>query len=251
MKRVLKTQGEPAALADYKARFAAAPAEHTWSKFKRERERREQVKAQLRTDQRGLCAYCENALIPEDESVEHFVARYIDHLKELDWTNLLLCCAGGERPLPEDVADGGVRYNPAGPKTCGHAKLNCADPILNPLDLPHTPRLFRFKSESGEILPDEDECRRAGVDVQRATETVRVLGLTANRLNRARLALLTTLMEHLAEAGTTLPFSQDRERELASIHVPQTGDLPAFFTTIRYVLGAGAEVYLSSIRFEG
>jgi uncharacterized protein (TIGR02646 family) len=151
MKRVLKVQTEPQALTDYKRRFADAPAQLIWTKFKKQTARRESVKKQLRDDQRGLCAYCETALIPEDESVEHFVARDADHGRELDWSNLLLCCAGGERPLPEEVADGALRHDPDGPKTCGHAKLRSQDAVLNPLEIPHTPRLFRIKSETGEI----------------------------------------------------------------------------------------------------
>jgi uncharacterized protein (TIGR02646 family) len=251
MKRVLKTQQEPPALAEYKARFAQAPAERIWTKFKTATERREQVKAQLRNDQRGLCAYCENALIPKDESVEHFVARDADHGRELDWTNLLLCCAGGERPLPEEVADGAVRYDPTGAKTCGHAKRNSTAAILNPLNLPHAPRLFTFKSETGEIVPDEGECAKAGVDVQLAHDTIAVLGLKAGRLNGARLALINQLLEELARAGHTHPFTLDRERELAAIYLPQSGFLPAFFTTVRFSLGAGAEMHLAAIGFQG
>lgn len=251
MKRVLKAHKEPSALSDYKARFVHAPAEHTWAKFKKATGRRERVKADLRRDQRGLCAYCENTLIPDDESVEHFVAREADHNLELDWTNLLLCCAGGERPLPEEVADGAVRYDPTGPKTCGHAKANSTAAILNPLALPHTPRLFRFRSENGEIVPDEDECAKAGVAVQLAHDTIAVLGLKARRLSAARLGLMNKLLDEVAEDGTAGAFTFERERELAAIYLPKTGSLPAFFTTVRFSLGAGAEAHLTAIGFEG
>ncbi len=251
MKRVLKAEEEPTALTEYKTRFDDAPAERTWSKFKKARERRDQVKKQLRTDQRGLCAYCENTLIPDDESVEHFVARSVDHGRELDWANLLLCCAGGERPLPEAVADGADWYDPQGLKTCGHAKLNSREAILNPLNLPHAPRLFRFRSETGEIEPDEAECRRTGIEAQLARNTIRVLGLKARRLNEARLSLITALVQELAEPGDTEPFTLQRERELAAIYLPEAGFLPAFFTTLRFVLGAGAEGHLASIVFQG
>src|SRR5438445_13745985 len=111
MKRVLKANHEPQSLAEFRTRFSAAPTLLTWSRFKKEPERREAVKSQLRSDQRGLCAYCENGLVFEDESVEHFVPRSEDHALELAWTNLLLCCCGGERPLSEDLADRGTRYD--------------------------------------------------------------------------------------------------------------------------------------------
>jgi uncharacterized protein (TIGR02646 family) len=154
MKRVSKSLEEPPALTDYKRDNAHIPSNLVWTRFKKRPDRREPLRSQLRADQRGLCAYCENALIPQDESVEHFIARDADHSRELDWNNLLLCCAGGERPLPEDIEDADVCYDPQDLRTCGHAKLGSRESILNPLHIPHTPRLFRFKSETGEILPD-------------------------------------------------------------------------------------------------
>lgn len=250
MKRVGKSPAEPQALAGYKTRFANAPRPPVWKDFKKT-PGKSQVQEQLRQDQRGLCAYCENRLVPQDESVEHFIARDADHAKELEWGNLLLCCAGGERPLPEDVEAGETRYDPQGPRTCGHAKLNSREIILNPLILPHTPRLFRFKSQTGEIVHDPIECGRAGVDAELAKATIRVLALDATRLNRARLSLMTQLGEELDEAGETSPLSLDRERELAAVYFSATGAWPAFFTTIRFCLGDGAEDHLRSIGFQG
>ena len=90
MKRIRKSDPEPQALTDFKQRFQHAPAEQTWAKFKTQAQRRNNVKDQLRQDQRGLCCYCENTLIPEDESVEHFIARSAAPSRELDWANLLL-----------------------------------------------------------------------------------------------------------------------------------------------------------------
>lgn len=251
MKGIVKRVQEPEELANYRASFSHVPAKLTWVKFKKQAQRREAVKTALREDQRGLCAFCENSLISCDESVEHFVARHTDHGQELTWGNLLLCCAGGERPLPEQVADAGTRYSSADHKTCGHSKLESTEAILCPLHLPHTPRLFRFKSETGEIVPDGPACRQAGIDQQVAADTIRVLNLHAGRLNNARLALLNMISEELAEAGAGDPFTVDRELELASDYLPTVGPLPAFFTTLRFALGEGAELHLSNIGFRG
>jgi uncharacterized protein (TIGR02646 family) len=251
MKRVKKSEAEPVALLAYKQRFASAPNQLTWNNFKKQTNRREQVKAQLREDQRGLCAYCENTLIPEDESVEHFEPRDANHNRELDWSNLLLCCAGGERPLPEEVADGSVRYDADGPRTCGHAKANSQDAILNPLNLPNTPRLFKYKSETGEIVPDADQCAKMGMNIDLCERTIAALGLRARRLNAARLALMNELLRQLGEAGSTGPFSMQRERELAAIYFAPTGSLPPFFTVLRFSLGGGAEEHLQTIGFQG
>jgi uncharacterized protein (TIGR02646 family) len=251
MKRIRKSQPEPTELADYRARFAKAPKPPGWNDFKADQHRREPVKDRLREDQRGLCAYCENALIPVDESVEHFVARRTDHARELDWSNLLLTCAGGERPLPEDVPDAAARFDASGSKSCGHAKLATNAEILNPLDLPAFPRVFRFKSENGDIVPDLAACLDAGVDAGVAEQTLTWLNLRARRLSRARVALLEELLRQLATDGVDSAFTSARSREISAEQIPATGHLPAFFTTIRWFLGQGAEAHLQAIGFEG
>ncbi len=250
MKRVAKLPEEPAPLSAYKDCYKNAPRLPNWKEFKGTAVKQE-VQKQLREDQRGLCAYCENELIPEDESVEHFIARDADHSKELDWNNLLLCCAGGSRPLPEDVEDADVRYDPHDARTCGHAKLGSRELILNPRDVPAAPRLFRFKSLTGEIEPDEAECQRAGIAPALANRTISVLNLHAGRLNRARLSILVTLEEELGGAGSTVPLSFERERELAMNFFPTAGPWPAFFTTLRFSLGDGAEAHLASLNYQG
>jgi uncharacterized protein (TIGR02646 family) len=251
MKRVRKSHSEPQELADYRVRFAAAPRPPTWKEFTADPRRREPVKKRLREDQRGLCAYCENRLVPEDESVEHFVPKSADHARELDWSNLLLCCAGGERPLAEDLPDTSTRYDANSLKTCGRAKLGNPVLILNPLEIPVFPLLFRFNSETGAIQPDEGGCRSAGLDTNLAAQTIAVLGLHTGRLNRARLAVLEELLSQLASDGTAPAFSAERARELAARLIAATGNLPSFFTTIRWFLGAGAEAHLTAIEFQG
>ena len=205
----------------------------------------------MRQDQRGLCAYCENTLIPQDESVEHFIAKSAEHSRELVWANLLLCCGGGEKPLPEDVADAAVRFDAGGTKTCGHAKLANPAAILDPLQLPANPCLFRFGLENGEIHPDAANCHSAGVNAAVADNTIAVLNLRANRLNRARQALLGELLAQLAADGATPAFSTDRACEIAAEQIPATSSLPSFFTTIRWFLGQGAETHLQAVGFMG
>ena len=252
MKRIQKSLPEPLALTEYKQRFAQAPNSLTWSNFKSQAQRRNEVKDRLRHDQRGLCCYCENTFLPEDESVEHFISRTADHSLELDWTNLLLCCSGGERPLPESIADGAFRYEPGGTKTCGHAKLASPAVIFNPLTIPAFPRLFRFRSESGEIIPDEQNCQQSGIDPDLVAQTINLLGLRANRLSRARLATMEALSQLLEEPATSdEPFSTPREARLAAEQVPPVGTLPGFFTTIRFILGQGCEQHLQSINYQG
>jgi|GEM_PF-2513177 len=251
MKRIRKSELEPPALTAYKDRFQHAPTQQTWAKFKTQALRRNNIKDQLRHDQRGLCCYCENTLLPDDESVEHFIARNVDHNLELEWSNFLLCCLGGERPLSEEIADGASRYEPGGTKTCGHAKLASSAIILNPLAIPAFPRLFCVRSESSEIIADEDKCNEAGIDPLLVSDTIEKLGLQTGRLNRARQAIMETLTLQLTEDAADAPFSVDRERRLAAEQIPKAGVLPGFFTTIRFFLGDGGEEYLQSIQYQG
>ena len=251
MKSIRKSQPEPVELADYRARFAAAPRPPSWSEFKADSRRREPVKARLRQDQRNLCAYCEKRLRPQDESVEHIVARSADHTRELDWSNLLLCCGGGEKPLPEESDHAAVRHESNRGKTCGHAKLANPAASFNPLRLPLTPRLFQFSSENGAIHPDVVGCGSAGVEATLAENTITVLNLRASRLNRARHALLWELLDQLDVDGAAPAITTERASEIAAQQIPATGALPAFFTTIRWVLGQGAETHLQAVGFIG
>jgi hypothetical protein len=89
------------------------------------------------------------------------------------------------------------------------------------------------------------------VDAALASQTLNVLGLHAGRLNRARLAILQELEHQLAADGVAPAFSTDRAREIAAQQIPVMGSLPAFFTTLRWFLGQGADAHLNAIAFQG
>ncbi len=251
MKRVRKSPDEPQELADYRARFALAPVPPTWKEFNKDPRRRESVKNRLREDQRGLCAYCESETGPGNESVEHFVPRSAGRGDELAWSNLFLCCVGGERPAQGDVSDPDTPSDRSLGKTCGHAKGGNPELILNPLDIPAFPRLFRFDSETGAIHPDHECCAAAGLDAAFVERTIGVLNLRAPRLNRARQAVLDELLRQFAADAETLAFSLGRSFRMAAEQIPSTGRLPPFFTAIRWFLGQGAERHLRAVGFDG
>jgi hypothetical protein len=70
-------------------------------------------------------------------------------------------------------------------------------------------------------------------------------------LNRARHALLWELLNQLDVDGAAPAFANERASEIAAQQIPATGDLPAFFTTIRWVPGQGAETHLQAVGFSG
>jgi uncharacterized protein (TIGR02646 family) len=251
MKRVRKSPTEPQELADYRARFSRAPTPPTWNDFKTDPRRREPVKERLREDQRGLCAYCESVVAPGNELVEHFVPRSATRANELDWSNLFLCCAGGERLAPNDDYDSDTNSGRKPRLSCGHSKGSNPAPILNPLEIPAFPSLFRFHSETGAIEPDHQCCATVGLEVALVERTIHVVNIRAPRLNRARQALLDELLRQ-SEVDTEVPaFSQQRSLQIAAEQIPATGNLPEFFTCIRWFLGQEAERHLQAIGFNG
>src|SRR5688572_11053263 len=198
MKRVSKSLVEPKELADYRNRWAARPNPPTWNEFKGRKHESAAVRSTLRSDQRGLCAYCEVKLSPGNESVEHIIPRATDHSRELDWQNLLLVCCDDERtPPPKEFS-------------CGHARnFAGSPPVINPLEIPAAERLFVVESRTGKLNADVTSCDRAGIAVQLVQSTIGDLGLSASRLSRARLRILETIDQQITElVAKGLTFEQ-------------------------------------------
>ena len=246
MKRVKKSREEPAALSEYRLRFARQASPPSWKSFAKNRKRRDAVANQMLKDQKGLCAYCEINLSSRDNTVEHFVPRTQSTRTnnwDLKWDNLLLCCSGGnDKRLFEDPE----RFTqPADDlRSCGSAKYDFSEvsEILNPLSVPAFPCLFRFRSEDGSIVPDAKNCDEAGFPVERVKKIIDLLGLRAPRLCRNRLKRI----QQLTRDCDTSP-----EAEVARDYFSPTQDWPAYFTTYRWFLGAAAESQLRNIAYDG
>ena len=103
MKRCPKRAGEPPCLAD----FRGAQPSATWQALRNEKRCcYNEIRAQTRADQGGLCAWCETALTTTNEQIAHF------HPKSdksgprnwgLDWGNLWLACKGGTQAWLADL----------------------------------------------------------------------------------------------------------------------------------------------------
>lgn len=256
MKNVLKS-AEPEVLAAYRERFIRQPTPRTWEEFRKTRESKE-VARQLRSDQKGLCAYCEIDLTDPDSSVEHFVPKSTSTKElnwNLDWNNLLSVCLGGIHDVGDEELSG-YRKCLDGQRepSCGAKKWSTIpDPkTLNPLRLPTFPRLFRVATADGELQPDDAECAKAGVDPGNVTHTVQFLGLNCYRLCRNRLAVLQELEQDLDDRLAKNPALQTVEKEMATEMLGDgTSDWPAFFTTYRSFLGVAAEERLHEIGYIG
>ena len=247
MKKVLKSP-EPEELKNYRNRFSSQFKR--WNDLKKNKETLNAIRDKLSSDQKGLCAYCEMSLHENNRSVEHFIpcresAKENNH--DLDWQNMLGICRPPGGMKDEDLE------NPQLLKDlpcCGQKKGGFIPDVrlLNPLNLP-TLRLFKFSSKDGEIRPDEDACEKSGIPIENVQFTINNLELNVQRLKDQRLVVIDEINKELDDETIDI---NDLEEEIAAEYFGDgTDNWHPFFTTIRWVLGAGAERHLMNISYSG
>ncbi|ALB43276.1 MAG: TIGR02646 family protein [Nostocales cyanobacterium LacPavin_0920_SED1_MAG_38_18] len=247
MKKVLKSP-EPEELKKYKGRFSLQIKR--WSDLKKNRETLNAIRDTLATDQKGLCAYCEMSLHEKNRSVEHFIPRNQstkENNHDLDWQNMLAICLPPGGMKDEDLE------NPQLLKDlpcCGKKKDGDIPDgrLLNPLNLP-TLRLFKFSSKDGEIRPDKKACEDSGIPIENVQFTIDTLELNVQRLKDQRLVVIDEIEKELDDE--TIDINDLEEKVAAEYFGNGTDNWHPFFTTIRWVLGAGAERHLMNIYYSG
>ncbi|MEA5618018.1 retron system putative HNH endonuclease [Cronbergia sp. UHCC 0137] len=246
MKNVLKSL-EPEELKKYKTRFSSQFKR--WSDLKSNRDTFNAVRNTLSSDQKGLCAYCEMSLHQTNRSVDHFIPRgqsTPEKNYDLDWQNMLAICLPPGGLNDDDLQNLQLPHNSP---CCGKKKDNISDgQLLNPLELP-TLRLFEFSSKDGEIRPDKNACMLVGIPVESAQFTIEILGLNVPRLKDQRLVVIEEITKELDDE--TIDINDLEEKLAAEYFGDDTTNWPRFFTTIRWILGAGAERHLSNIYYSG
>ena len=247
MKNVLKSP-EPEELKNYKKRFSSQFKR--WNDLKKNRETLNAIRDTLVSDQKGICAYCEMSLHENNRSVEHFIPcreSTKENNHDLDWQNMLAIC------LPPGGMKDDDLENPQLLKDlpcCGQKKGGFIPDIrlLNPLNLP-TLRLFKFSSKDGEIRPDEIACLKAGIPIENVQFTIDTLELNVQRLKDQRLVVIDEINKELDDE--TIDINDLEEKIAAEYFGNGIDNWPRFFTTIRWVLGAGAERHLMNISYSG
>ena len=250
MKKVLKST-EPLALEKYRERFISQFKK--WQNVKSNRKTYDAIRDKLFEDQKGLCAYCEMTLHENNRSVEHFIPCNQSTKEtnyDLDWSNMLAICLdpGGLIDVDEQQVNL-FKSNPC----CGKKKDNFVPDsrFLNPLKLPTLP-LFRFSSEDGEIKADEVACLRVGLPIENVEFTIATLELNIQRLKDQRLAMIEEIEKDIDELDDGSIDPLDLNRKVAVIHFKDgRQNWPRFFTTIRWILGEGAEQHLKDISYSG
>lgn len=253
MKNICKSL-EPTELKDYKERFSSQF--RRWNDLKKKQKTLKAIRHTLEKDQKGLCAYCEIELGENNRSVEHFIPcnqSTKENNYDLDWSNLLAVCfppgclLETDSPPVEDLSKS---------PCCGKKKDDFVpdNHFLNPLQLP-TSRLFTVRL-NGEIRPDINHC----VDHEIATEdvqfTISQLGLNVSRLKTLRARAIRDVIqtrEKLREEFAEEEISEvELEMQTAKLYFGDGIETwPRFFTTIRSILGEGAEQHLTEISYSG
>jgi uncharacterized protein (TIGR02646 family) len=256
MKKVNKSSIPPVELSNY---VAANPTDDWDNFYNNDRQGYGAIKKQLISDQKGLCAYCENDLKSgggvglDDFRVEHFYPKK-PHTPPpnwaLDWNNMLGVCFGGSN---RGVTDSRNRFT-SPDHSCDVPKgnKNLIDQIVNPLtDIPTYPCFFRYVEHTGEIKVDQSVCPTDLVD--RVNQTIVELRLNASRLQLFRRVVIGKLREKIKDL-----LNQGINEKVAITKVAEemlwlnsANQWPKFFTCIRWYLGQAAETQLQSIHYQG
>ena len=267
MKRIIRL-AEPDQLTHYRA---ANPAS-TWEKMRNDAVGRvayDAVRARLLNGQGDLCAFCEIGLHDHDPlkcRVEHFHPKSdtsTAHNWALDWYNMVAVCMGGSQryqqpphalePLPQNLSCDAYKdqmVNTKQPSEC------CEGWIIDSLQLPAFLNLFFLAKSTGRLQPDEKACAEISLPGNQHSSThalvqhtINMLNLNCDRLCQARLSVIWDIERSKKRIRDRNIPADQALRELAEHYFRRRW--PAFFTTIRFCLGAAAEQYLTDIGFQG
>ena len=223
----------------------------TWTGFRDHRagESYRELMERLVALQHDLCCYCEITFRGSDRQIEHVVPRSasgVGSAKALKPSNLAACCKGGSARsfATNGLADEDRYVKPVARNlSCGQSKADTTDlDFLDPRVLPKSAPLFRVRRD-GNLGPNREACRSAGIPVARVERTIEILGLNVRRLRRARRRAWRKLGEDWADQLGDPDLAAAAARQL--LLPDASGCLAAFFTTNRTWFGPVGERVLA------
>jgi len=256
LKQVGQLAGRPLRVEAY---CVANPDETRWEVFKNDcREGYRDLVQELTAKQRGLCAFCEADLHPNDRQVEHWRPKRLataDRNLTFDITNLTASCENVTKAhwFVDEPRRGGNPH-PGPNASCGPAKGN-EDPHdltpqpYSPAELPAGPRLFNVQSD-GKLVVDVNAAATAIFDPDRLQVTVDLMNLNCTRLVQARRDVIEALDKQfvdLVAGGGVSDYEALQQIAQAQLVLDVHGALPAFLTTLRSYVGDIAESTLGAI----
>jgi uncharacterized protein (TIGR02646 family) len=238
-----------------------------WEQFKNEcQQGYKDVQNQLRLDQGNLCCYCEidmkqgQGFGKNDFRVEHFHPKAnkkdtTDDNWALDWQNMLGCCLGGSERYVTDEKIRLIEKHNERHSDVLKSEFIWDDEILNPLEIPAFPILFQARRRDGSLSVQEDNCRDAGIDIEKANNCLHPEKLNLNSVvlkehrKKALDAINQQVVNQLAQGLTIEQALSNLAKALLRKNEQQYWS--AFFTTIRSYLGKIAEQHLRAIDYQG
>ena len=247
----------------------------TWDDFCENTTDKRKVQQKIRSDQHGLCAYCEIDLleipadmrdtsgcgVKSDFRIDHFHPKSVKSNPAknyaLDWQNLLGTCTGGDEKCIIDANRFSSRKKD---RHCDSKKKNrnLDGIILNPLtDIPAFPCLWNCEQDllnhRSTLLPDKNECQSLGNNtLQKANATLRHLNLNCNLLAAFRWKTLHAIEEEIKRLiDSGVDADEAFEKVMEQTFDNASPNWPPFFSTIRAYFGAVAENRLHAIGYEG
>ena len=258
MKKVNKSCIVPEELENY---FNANPTK-TWEEFKDECQTGyETVIKEIKSNQSGVCCYCEITFydekgIRDDFRVEHFHPKSDVSNSTINWnliwTNLLGCCHGGsDRSVlgtKRFIQDKKHRHS----DVLKGEKL-WDDEILNPLEIPAFPPIFKVSSR-GEMSVLEENCTHANINITKAKNCLdeKKLNLNSPILKGWRASVIENLRNEMIETED-IELIKENIEDLLSTYLlkDMNGNYSPFFTTIRSYFAEDAEEFLRLHNYNG
>ena len=256
MKRCKKPENEPECLTS----FRNLNPEAEWNEFRNHDVQQcyQDLRNILSENQVKLCAYCETKLRKVNQQIAHF------HPKSdlsgptnwaLKWSNLWLACKGGSQAWMNDTAE----YLPPLPEnlSCDEVKGNkiLDDIVLAPDEIPIFPRIFKYEQKTDviDILPDEENCKEAGIPIEKVDRTISEFNLNCRRLGEARLSLLRAMEQQVKRLRERSDNPQHHFPLLVQrfLYNDSDGSWRRFFTLARWRFDTYAEDYLLERGYQG
>jgi uncharacterized protein (TIGR02646 family) len=200
-----------------------------WSQFTRNEQKYYKIIDLLSDNQDHLCAYCEKKIRKNDRQLEHFFPKSLSsdkHDYTIDFNNFLISCKGGENDKLLYINES---YLSCGPKK---ANTNPINNCISPYGLPDF-SIFKLELELEDkkvkLVPDEDECRKAQIELELVTNTINHLGLNCDRLAKLRYAIHKTFSQN---CRNDINFIENIDKAIKN----KQNKRPAFYTTILLIV---------------
>ena len=260
--KVIKKSIEPKKLKKYRRKHLSQVWKNVHPKI------RKLYRLKCMKQQGYICCYCECNL--NQIGVENFCRAEHFHQKSdttstgtnwhLKWNNIFAACNGithkndrSAYPHPNNLSCDSHKNRLIQTK---QLSVQCEGLLINPLQIPAFPNIFKIDFATGKLIPDDATCSSVSIpDNRLATtkdlvqNTIDILNLNCDRLCRERKLVLNAI-EDMIKVGREKRKSRDEVLRSIAHHFFQK-KWPAYFTTIRCRLGKYAEDYLHSISFQG